>query len=273
MPENASAFPADEIGRHLTTSQLGRELHWFAEVDSTNTVARELARRGAVHGAAVIADAQTAGRGRLGRGWVSPPGRNLYLSVVLRPSLDPEKLSLLTLAAGVAACEAVREWCPSARLKWPNDVLVEGRKVVGILCEIESDGDAPTVIAGIGVNLNSAPEDFPPELREKAGSLAMASGRAVDRSRFTARLLGCVETWLDRLDREGFAAVGAAWERLSAMTGQTIRVREPGGVVNGRVLGLAADGALRIATPSGAERRVVAGDVTVIGGYEKEGTR
>ena len=170
----------------------------------------------------------------------------------------------------MATCEAVGAWCPRARIKWPNDVLIDGRKVVGILCEMECEAK-PLVIAGIGVNLNSAVEDFPPDLRDKAGSLAMALGHEVDRARFTAELLARLESWFGGFAARGFAEVAGAWERLSGMVGEEVRIAHGGGVVAGRVLGLDDDGALRLATPSGAEERVVAGDVTVIGGYEKQG--
>ena len=264
---HTAPLSAAAIRGHLGTSWLGREIVCRDEVDSTNTLARDLGRGGATHGTVVIAEAQNAGRGRLGRGWVSPPGRNLYLSVVLRPVVAPEEVSQLTLVAGVATCEAVREWCPDARIKWPNDVLVGGRKVVGILCEMEVGDAGPMVIAGIGVNLNAALEDFPEELRDKAGSLAIALGKRIDRARFTARLLDRLEQRLDRFAGRGFADVASAWETLSGMVGESVRVQQPGGIVEGRVLGLDADGALRLAAPSGVEHRVVAGDVTVVGGY------
>src|SRR5262245_13960351 len=113
----------------LTTTRFGRELRCLDEVGSTNTVARDLARAGAAEGTVVSADAQTQGRGRLGRSWVSPAGRNLYLSIVLRPRLPDARLGQVSLMAGVATCAAAREWCTASVLKWPNDVLVDGRKV------------------------------------------------------------------------------------------------------------------------------------------------
>jgi BirA family biotin operon repressor/biotin-[acetyl-CoA-carboxylase] ligase len=256
----------DTIAPHLTTRRFGRVLHCFDEVSSTNTVARDLARGGAVEGTVVIAEAQTHGRGRLGRGWVSPPGRNLYMSIVLRPELPDAQLPQLSLVAGVAACEAVGEWC-RATVKWPNDVLIDGRKVVGILIESEGEGRSRFLIAGIGVNLNATREEFPSELRDKAGSIRMTTNTLVDRAQFTARLLARLEQRYDQLNAEGFARMRAAWESLSALIGVEICVDEPAGRVSGVVLGLADDGALRLRLASGEERRVVAGDVTVVGGY------
>ena len=256
----------NEIGARLETRWLGRSLHCFESVGSTNTVAREMAAAGAPDGTAVIAEGQSRGRGRLGRGWVSPPGRNLYLSVVLRAGLPVDRLPQISLLAGVATCDAVREW-HAATIKWPNDVLVDGRKVAGILAETEGGAQVRSVVLGVGVNLNSVLDDFPEELRDKAGSLRLATGVPVDRVRFAARLLGHLEHRVEQLLAAGFAPIAAAWRERSDLIGRTIRVQEPGSEVRGEVLGLDADGALRLRLPGGAEYRVVAGDVTVVGGY------
>jgi BirA family biotin operon repressor/biotin-[acetyl-CoA-carboxylase] ligase len=261
-----TALTAAVIAPHLQTRWLGRSLHCFPEVDSTNTAARELAAAGAAHGTVVIADAQRAGRGRLGRTWASPPGTNLYLSAVLRCDVAMEKLSQISLLAGVAACETVAEWCAAA-IKWPNDVLVDGRKVVGILTEMDGNGPQRVVIPGIGVNLNAALEDFPAELRDKAGSIRLATGHAVDRARFAARLLNNLEVRYEQWRRDGFEPIAAAWRQRTPLIGRDIRVREPGQVVEGTVIDIGDDGALRLRLSDGREHRVVAGDVTVVDGY------
>ena len=257
---------ADTIAPHLDTRWLGRALQGFAELDSTNTTAREMAEAGAGHGTVVIADAQRQGRGRLGRSWASPAGKNLYLSAVLRCELPVERLTQVSLLAGVAVCETVREWC-AAEIKWPNDVLSGGRKVAGILVEMDGTGPQRVLIVGIGVNLNTALDDFPEELRDKAGSLSLVSGAPVDRARFAGRLLGHLELRYEQCLRDGFAPIAAAWRELTPLIGRHIRVQEPGATVEGTVLGLADDGALRLRLPDGREHRVVAGDVTVVGGY------
>jgi BirA family biotin operon repressor/biotin-[acetyl-CoA-carboxylase] ligase len=257
---------APAIAAHLTTNWLGQTLQCFDEVDSTNTLARSLAVVGAPHGTAVIAEAQTKGRGRLGRSWASPRGKNLYLSVVLRTELPVEGLGQITLAAGVATCETVAAWKP-AQIKWPNDVLVDGRKIAGILAELEGGGPARIVVLGIGVNLNTEWADFPADLRDKAISLLLATGVPVDRARFTARLLGALEQRYDQLCGDGFAPIAAAWRELAPLIGRAIRVQEPDGIVEGTVIDLADDGALRLRLADGREHRIVAGDVTVIDGY------
>jgi BirA family biotin operon repressor/biotin-[acetyl-CoA-carboxylase] ligase len=259
----------DLIRRHLDAKWLGRELLCHDQVDSTNLLARDLARSGAAHGTVVSAESQTQGRGRLGRRWISPPHKNLYLSVVLRAALPAARLPQIGLIAGVAACEALREW-QAATLKWPNDVLIGGRKVCGILAETEGSAGSQAVILGIGINVNAGADDFPDELREKAGSLLLAGGRPVDRAEVAGRLLTHLETWYDTWVQRGFAPIAAAWRDRSGLIGQMIHVAEPGKDVAGQIVGLDEDGALRIRLPSGDEHRVIAGDVTVIGGYQQK---
>jgi BirA family biotin operon repressor/biotin-[acetyl-CoA-carboxylase] ligase len=251
------------IMRRLTTRWMGRTLYCHEEVGSTNDVGRELARAGAPEGTVVIAERQTRGRGRLGRTWESPPYRNLYLSAIWRPAAAAGPIACLSLVAGVAVCDAVREHCPAV-LKWPNDVLVAGRKVAGLLAEVDAAG---AVIMGIGVNLNVGRDEFPPALRDKAGSLRAATGTRVDRPAFTARLLAHLEARYDQHRQAGFAPIAEAWCERSMMVGKTIEVDEPLGRVRGVVFGLDGDGALTLRLAGGNEHRVVAGDVTVVDGY------
>jgi BirA family biotin operon repressor/biotin-[acetyl-CoA-carboxylase] ligase len=247
-----------------------RSIHWLAETDSTQRVARELARAGAEEGTAVIAERQTAGRGRLGRQWHSPPGLNLYCSIVLRPPLPPGAVPQIALVAGTAVAAAIAEETGvTAAIKWPNDVLVDGKKVSGILTEMDAEVErVQHVIAGIGVNLNAPASAFPPELRAKATSLRLATGRRIDRAAFTGRLLAALEARYGRFLAVGFASsVRAEWESLSCLTGTRVSVAGPDGELAGRALGLDDDGALRLETDGSGIVRVVAGEVTVRGGY------
>ena len=256
-----------ELAPHLTGRW--RDVHWLEETESTQLVARDLARGGAPEGTTVIAERQTAGRGRLGRVWHSPAGQNLYCSVVLRPPLPPAAVPQLALVAGLAVADAV---AATTRLrpaiKWPNDVLLRGRKVAGILTEMEAEMESVHhVIAGIGVNLNVEARALPRELRTKATSLRIATGRRVDRAAFTGRLLAALEARYGRFLTGGFPSVRTEWESYSALTGRRVVVAAPGGEVAGRVLGLDADGALRVRRADGTVARIVAGEVTVRGGY------
>ena len=252
-----------ELSPHLKGAW--REVHWLACVDSTQHVARDLARSGATEGTAVVAEEQTAGRGRLGRTWHSPPGDNLYCSVVLRPPRAPAEVPQIALVVGLAVADAVHETTGRRpAIKWPNDVLLDGKKVCGILTEMESEMDrVHHVIAGIGVNLNT--RRFPRELREKASSLLLLTGRRVERAPFTARLLAALEARYGRYLSVGFASVRTEWESYSCLTGTEVRVQGPGGEVAGRVLGIDDDGALRLRAADGRVNRIVAGEVTLRG--------
>jgi BirA family biotin operon repressor/biotin-[acetyl-CoA-carboxylase] ligase len=256
-----------ELAPHLRGTW--RAIHWFETTDSTQRVARDLARSGGAEGTVVVAEQQTAGRGRLGRQWHSPRGVNLYCSIVLRPPLPPAAVPQLALVVGVGVAAAVVETTgAAARIKWPNDVLVDGRKVAGILTEMESEIDrVHHVIAGIGVNLNAPRGAFPKALRDKATSLLVATARRVDRARFTATLLAAVEARYGRYLQAGFAGVRSEWESYSCLTGRTVRVVTPEGEVQGAVLGLDDDGALRLRGAGGGTSRIVAGEVTVRDGY------
>jgi BirA family biotin operon repressor/biotin-[acetyl-CoA-carboxylase] ligase len=249
-----------------------RRVEWRAEIDSTQHLARDLARAGAPEGTVVVAESQTGGRGRLGRQWHSPPGVNLYCSLVLRPSVPLAVVPCLALVAGLAVVDALGEVASlRASLKWPNDVLVGGRKVAGILTELEAEVErVHHVIAGIGVNLNGGADAFPPELAAKATSVRLASGTAVNRAAFTAGLLAALEARYRRFLADGFTAMRSEWEAHSSLTGKEVRVTAPEGEVTGRVLGIDDDGSLRLAGPRG-ELRVVGGEVTVSGGYRSDG--
>lgn len=236
-------------------------------VDSTNRLAIDLARDGAEEGTAVVAEEQTAGRGRLGRTWESPPRLNLYLSVVLRPPMPPVDVPLLALVAAVAVAEAIAaETGLRAEIKWPNDVLLGGRKAAGILTELEAEADRVRfVVLGIGVNLNAGRDDLPPELRDKATSLARECGRPVDRAGFTARLLERLDADYDELLAAGFTGLRRRYEERHALTGRWVAV-EGARRIEGEVRGIDADGALLVETTAGVER-VLSGEVTLAGAY------
>lgn len=273
MNDAASADFAQTLACHLRTEVLGRPLYFFPTLDSTNTYAARLARDGAPEGTVVIADMQTGGKGRLGRTWVSPPRVNLYLSVILRPAVSIATAPSINLLAGVAVAETIASVCGlTPAIKWPNDVLVNDKKVCGILAEMQAAGSTlHAVILGIGVNLNAPLSAFPEELRGKASSLSVVSGRRIERSLFTAALLTSLEKFYVLWLQQGFSAVRAEWERYAAdLLGKTITVAAAEGTVTGVVLGLDADGALLVRTDAEATpRRLLAGDVTVVGGYQR----
>lgn len=260
VPDRLTAL---EVGPLLTTHDLGQVLHHFDSVGSTNEVAFRLAQDGAAHGEAVVAEQQTAGKGRRGRAWVSPPGKNLAVSVVLRPELPPQRAPELTLVAAVALAEAAREAGVEAAIKWPNDVQLEGRKLAGILTELSAEPErVHFVVLGLGVNLNTTLEDFPPELAGTATSLRLArGGEPLPRALFLASLLNRLEEWLDLHAEEGFGPVRARWKALSSTLGQDVLVRTDRAELRGRAEDVDEVGALLVRTEAGALERVLAGDV------------
>ena len=250
---------------------LGREIHYLEETDSTNRVAFELARDGAASGVAVIAEHQTAGRGRLGRAFFSPAHRNLYTSIVLRPDITIAEAPTLILASAIGVAEAVADTLEEAErveIKWPNDVLIDGLKTSGILMEMNAEATkVGFVILGIGVNLNVDREEFPAEFRARATSLAAASGRRVDRIAFTRRLYGTLEDVFDLHAESGFASLRGRFDPWFRMPGRAVEVHGMGSeTLTGTAVGIAADGALEVARPDGRIERVIAGDVTLSGG-------
>ncbi|MEM6325563.1 MAG: biotin--[acetyl-CoA-carboxylase] ligase [Bacteroidota bacterium] len=248
----------------LRTTRLGRPHRHLPSVGSTQTEAAAWADDGASTGAMVTADTQTTGRGRLGRAWGDVPGQDLALSLVLRPALPTEKLGLVGLAAALGVAQALDARVPGVTLKWPNDVLLGGRKVAGILAETRwaacGGGHRPTVLLGVGVNVNR--ETFPPEIAGRATSLVLETGATHDRAALLADLLLALESALslsdDALVREAEARLGALGHRIEIGFPGTKRTP-----LTGTVLGLGADGSLRLGTEAG-DARVLAGEATVL---------
>ncbi len=256
----------ESLERLLAGRRFGRPLHLLESVGSTNLEALKRAAAGAPEGTVVIADEQTAGRGRLSRSWQSPPGCNLYLSLVLKPAVEPAAAPQLTLLAGVAVAETLSRWCPGrVGLKWPNDVQVRDRKVCGILTEMRiSGGGISSVIVGIGINVNIRRDELDPAFRDAATSLREETGAPVDRAVLVAALLEDLERLYDPWLREGFDAIRVRWLRYSVLTGQRIRVSFQDVVEEGTAVGLDDDGALILEEPPGVFKRVLAGDATIL---------
>ena len=257
----------ERILEGLATRAIGRDLRVFDQVTSTNDVAMALADAGAPHGAAVVAEGQTRGRGRLGRAWASPPGLGLWVSVVLRPSVRAGLAPCLTLLAGLAAAEAIEaEAMVAAALKWPNDVLLDGRKVAGVLAELRAEDQAVRhVVAGIGINVHQRREDFPAELAEAASSIQMATGRAVSRVLLLRRLFLRLETWVHAFAAGGPAPVVAAAAARMPMLGCQVVAVAGQERWEGRAERLEEDGALLLSLPAGGTRRILAAEVTLAG--------
>ena len=257
---------AAEVVPHLKTSTLGRRIEYHDTVDSTNRAAGELARQGAGEGAVVVADSQTAGRGRMGRRWESPAGENLYFSVLLTPNVEPARVPQLALVAAVAVHEGLAECCPeiTAQIKWPNDILVGGRKVAGILCEASLEADrVHRVILGIGINVNGT--SVPRALRATATMLRLAGGREVSRPALLGAVINHLEARYEGWLRDGsLAGLLAYFERYSALNGRPVAAENLSGAVRGTARGIVPTGELVIETADGALLHLLAGDVHLL---------
>lgn len=255
---------AAEIEAARADCFFGCRVTYLAAVDSTNRAATQLAEGGAPAGSVVLADAQTAGRGRLARSWFSPPGRNAYLSLILRPPIPPVRVPQLSLVAAVACARAMETVCGVApRVKWPNDLYVDGRKVSGILCDMRAETDQLAfLILGIGINVNIAPHEFPEEIAEFATSLSAACGKRVNRVRLICELLDALELAYDEWMENGLAGFRDAWRERSLLHSRRITVEGPDGRTReGIVEDLGDDGALLLRTPDGRKEALYAGDV------------
>jgi BirA family biotin operon repressor/biotin-[acetyl-CoA-carboxylase] ligase len=252
-----------EIKPLLETKQMGRVIHYFQTIDSTNSKAYQLAFGGAKEGELVIAESQEKGRGRLGRHWFSPPFLNLYLSVILRPKIPPQQASLITLMAAVATSDAIRKFTGLVPLiKWPNDILLRDRKVAGLLNEIHSEMDRiHFVILGIGVNLNVDGKMFPKEVRTLATSLKKEMGQTVSRKAFLQLLLQELEGWYSIFLKEGAAAILKAWRDRAQIKGRRVKVTSFTETLVGVAVDVDSDGALILETADGHHKRIVAGDI------------
>ena len=259
------AATSSETGRRW----IGGEIRYLDTTDSTNRVAFEWARDGAPHGAAVIAERQTAGRGRLGRAFFSPAYQNLYLSLILRPQITIAQAPTLILASAVAVAEMVAKTLGDDRerieIKWPNDVLIDGLKTSGILMEMSAEATrVGFAILGIGVNLNVERAELPDEFRDRATSLRSAGGARIDRIRFARGLFVILEDVLDLHETSGFDAIRPRFEPWFRMRGRRTLVHGMrGDTLEGVAHGIAPDGALELEHADGRIERVIAGDVSL----------
>ncbi|WP_337288050.1 biotin--[acetyl-CoA-carboxylase] ligase [Candidatus Methylomirabilis sp.] len=257
----------ETIRAGLTTRRIGSAIHLLHEVDSTNDEAAALARGGEADGAIVIAEAQRRGRGRLGRQWQSPKGLGLYLSVILRPAIPPHDAPVLTLMSAVAGADAIeRTTGLIAAFKWPNDLIVHGRKVGGMLGEMAVEGSRLLyVILGIGINVNQAEADFDEELRQTAGSLRVEAGHLVDRTAIVRSFCESLDGWYERFLCDGPPPILEYVRRHCLTLGRQVTARSGDQEVSGLAIELDDEGRLVIRDASGELHHLLAGDVTLTG--------
>ncbi len=252
-----------EIQADLGTRCIGREVIYLEETDSTNLRAHEYGKSGAAEGLVIIAERQTAGKGRLGRKWSSPAGVNLYTTILLRPSILPRWATQLTFLSSVAVANAIQEVGGiRPQVKWPNDVLIDGKKVAGLLNEIDAEMEGiHYLIMGIGVNLNMTADQFPDDLRYPATSVALEAGKTVSRLTFARTLYRELDRLYHLYLEQGFLPIASAWKSLFSWDGKRVDVDTQGRRFQGVVSGLDTDGALLLTLDNGVVERVLAGDV------------
>jgi BirA family biotin operon repressor/biotin-[acetyl-CoA-carboxylase] ligase len=260
------ALHADDLLSRLGKTRIvGRDIQVFERTTSTNDVIEKLARDGVKEGAVVFAESQTKGRGRLGRKWISPERKGLWFSILLRPDLRPQEATQLTVASATALRRAIQNVTGlSPEIKWPNDILIGGKKVAGILTELSAELDhVRHVILGVGVDVNLGAGEFPPELRKLATSLKIESGRAFSRPELAATILRELDFDYARICAGKFTAVADEWEAHCTTIGRDVTVQIGGRKLRGRAESLDDDGALLLRTEHGRLEPITGGDVTL----------
>ena len=257
-----------EILSSIRGSWAGREILYLDEVDSTNTAAKKAAENGAVHGTLVVSERQTGGKGRRGRAWDSPRGTGIFMTLILRPNMAPVHASMLTLVAALAVADGIRE-CTGAEslIKWPNDIVMSGKKICGILTEMSADPDCINYVAvGIGINVNM--EEFPEEIRGVAASIFTETGKKTKRSLLISAVMAAFERYYEVfMKTTDMSGLLEDYNGKLANCGRTVRVLDPAGEYSGTAIGIDREGELLVEMEDTTVRRVLSGEVSVRGIY------
>ncbi|MFC0559911.1 biotin--[acetyl-CoA-carboxylase] ligase [Halalkalibacter alkalisediminis] len=265
LVSKADGIHSHEVRVGLKTSRLGMEITYFDATESTQIVAHKLAQEGAKEGHVVIANEQTSGKGRLGRKWHSRSGTSVSMSLILRPELPPQKTPQLTLLTAVAVVRALKKKLGvNSEIKWPNDILINGKKLVGILTEMQADPDmVQSVIIGIGLNVNQKEEDFDPEVRDIATSLALEKGEMVERANVISAILNEFEQLYDLYLTDGFRPIKSLWEAHSISVGTYLYARTMREVIYGFAKGITDDGVLLLEDEEGKIHHIYSADIEI----------
>lgn len=258
-----------QLRKGLKTKSFGSKIFTFQTIDSTNNCARAVANVGAAEGVVVFAEEQTAGKGRLGRSWKANPGENLTFSLLLRPKVPADAINLLPLYVAVAVAQAIeRATGLKVECKWPNDLLVNGKKVAGILIEASLQQNlVEYVVIGLGINVNQM--QFPPDLLQRATSLKLESSKEIDRVHLFKEILGSLESNYRASLTNGLQSVIPSWLNRAPMINKPITVSQQGTIIAGVVKGLSNDGGI-VVQANGTERTLYAGDVTIVGDTQQQ---
>lgn len=258
----------EAVSSRLSTAWAANDIRYYEVLDSTNNEARRAAECGAENGTLIVAELQEHGKGRRGRSWETPAGTSVAMSIVLRPQIEPSHASAVTLVMGLATAKACRVFCGvDARIKWPNDIVVDGRKIAGILTEMSSEIDYINyLVIGVGINVNT--DDFPEELKEKAVSLKRLTGEKIDRAGLIAACIKEFEHYYERFtETQDVSGMLEEYNELLAGRGERVRVLEPGNEYEGISEGINQKGELLVRREDGTQTAVYAGEVSVRGVY------
>lgn len=257
----------EQITPKLDTEQLGRNLEYYTTCLSTQIIAADKARGDAPHGTVVIAEEQTAGKGRLDRSWNSTANKGIWMSVIIRPAISPEHAAQFTLVSAVAITQAIQEVTKlTPQIKWPNDILINGKKVTGILTELQADMDiVHSIIIGIGVNVNQEIDAFEESIQSIATSLSMEMGREVDRSLLVAKILYYLEKYGNLYVEKGFQPIKILWESYNCTIGNRIRATMLRETLEGVALGITDNGVLELKLDNGEIRGIYSADIHLLG--------
>lgn len=252
----------NELLLGLQTDWLGKRIVYKETVASTQKEAHQIAEE-AAEGTVVIAEEQQSGRGRLARSFHSPPGTGIWMSLILKPDLPPFKAPQFTLIAAVAVAEAIQSVTGTApEIKWPNDLLLNGKKITGILTELQADADRiRSIIIGIGINVNQS--SFPEELADIATSIAMETGRPVSRAALVQEIFRNMEALYNEYIEHGFAPIKPKWERYAVSIGRRLLARTPSGTIRGQALGITEDGVLKLEGEDGTVHDIYSADIEI----------
>lgn len=256
-----------QIGLFLTTKRFGRNIHHFDVLDSTQTIAHKLAQDGAPEGTLVISEEQTAGRGRMARPWESVHGTGIWMTIIVRPDVTPQQASSYTLVVAVAISKAIKALYKNVEpaIKWPNDLLINGKKCTGILTEMQAEADCvQALLVGIGINANQVEADFSPEIADIATSLRLAAGEEINRAALVAIILQYLEQYTELYVKYGFASIKSEWEQASCTIGQRIEVTTLREQFEGVASGITDEGVLQVRLDNGTVRTIYSGDVRIV---------
>ncbi len=253
-----------EIKHRLDTQIIGKNIYWEYEVESTNTLALQLAEDGAEDGTLVLSEAQKHGRGRMGRSWISQPESGIYLSLILRPHFVPMKAPYITFISAIAVVEALEHTLGlRPKIKWPNDVMLHGKKIAGILTELRAEmEEIHYVVVGIGINVSNT--RFPRDLREKVTCITLETRETFSRIQIVQNLLRSFEKWYQIILSDDYERAYIRWRGYSCTEGNRVEVNLGESILQGTAIHLGEDGSMYVQLDSGEERQVLAGDVTMV---------